>query len=208
MTQLLHLSSEKLAKEIRIGGIKPNRSIAVKRLGVDRAVYALPIVPNFQVSHQWVRELKRNGVRTIVGVQFRIPDSQIVLVGHYNSKHKAMTVGEAEALIRSIDDPMGYEVLVPRKIDTHEITRIKPVPQLVGWRYNPKAHGRKPCGCPVCTKPGDYKSSEIRRKWKANEALLDEEFTQLIADEEFSDPNPKRKSRRKKVRDWQWNNKR
>lgn len=34
-------------------------------------VFALPVTANFLISHQWVREIKRRGFRSAVGVYFQ-----------------------------------------------------------------------------------------------------------------------------------------
>jgi hypothetical protein len=44
----------------------------------------------------------------------------------------------------------GYEVIIPRRIETSEILRIKSLPQVVGWRYQPGANGTPPCTCLCC----------------------------------------------------------
>ena len=49
--------------------LTPDRNIAsIRRQGIglrnqlfhSRSVYAVPVMPNFYVSHQWLRELKRS----------------------------------------------------------------------------------------------------------------------------------------------------
>lgn len=121
----------------------------------------MPVTDNFYVSHQWLRELKRRGQRTIMGVYFRILDDQPVLVGHYNQNHQLVTAVEAVGIIFNAEQPEGFEVIIPRKIAPDEIQKINPLPHIMGWRYYPEAKGRKPCGCPYCTK-GDIKSKRIR----------------------------------------------
>jgi hypothetical protein len=59
---------------------------ATKRRTGLRGVYATPIVPNFAATHQWARELKRREIKTLICVQFRIPDKELVLIGKYNSE--------------------------------------------------------------------------------------------------------------------------
>jgi hypothetical protein len=41
--------------------------------------------------------MKRRGQAAIVGVYFRIPDEEVVWVGHYNQAHRRMTAAEAVA---------------------------------------------------------------------------------------------------------------
>ncbi|MFU8872860.1 hypothetical protein [Micromonospora sp. SL4-19] len=57
-------------------------------------------------------------------------------------------------VVRELDDPRGHEVFVPRAILSAEVWRIRDVPQGVGWRYRPAAHGQRPCPCPVCLPRG------------------------------------------------------
>ncbi|MBI2191037.1 MAG: hypothetical protein HYU36_03495 [Planctomycetes bacterium] len=40
--------------------------------------------------------------------------------------------------------PEGCEVIIPRKIERSEIIRVRSLPQVVGWRYSPRAHGQPP----------------------------------------------------------------
>ena len=166
MALFVHLASDKDSDSIRRSGIKPRRIGEGAHEGYDRIVFAMPVTDNFYVSHQWLRELKRSGQRTIVGVYFRIPDEQTVMVGHYNQAHAEMTANEASGLIFNLENAEGYEVVIPRKIEADEIHKIKSLPQVLGWRYYPEAKGRKPCGCPVCIRPGEIKSRRIREAYE------------------------------------------
>ena len=165
MALFVHLAPENDSDSIRRSGIKTRRVRNVARDGYDRIVFAMPVTNDFYVSHQWLRELKRSGQRTIVGVYFRIPDEQLVLVGHYNQAHTEMTASEAVGVVFNAEQPEGFEVVIPRKIDAKEIHKINTLPQVLGWRYYPGAKGRKPCGCPYCTK-GDIKSKRIRDEYE------------------------------------------
>ena len=165
MAMFIHLAPEKKEKLIARTGIRLPRS----RQGRPRGVYAMPMTRNFYVSHQWLRELKRGGQRTFVAVHFRIPDDLIVLIGHYNKEHIAVTAAEAVALLMRAENYEGYEIVVPRAIAADEIHAIRAVPQVVGWRYFPGSHGRKPCGCPVCQPGGGIKSRKIRERYEAEE---------------------------------------
>ncbi|EGF29852.1 hypothetical protein RBWH47_01534 [Rhodopirellula baltica WH47] len=165
MALFVHLAPENDSDSIRRSGIKTRRVRNVARDGYDRIVFAMPVTNDFYVSHQWLRELKRSGQRTIVGVYFRIPDDQLVLVGHYNQAHTEMTANEAVGVVFNAEQPEGFEVIIPRKIEAKEIHKINTLPQVLGWRYYPGAKGRKPCGCPYCTK-GDIKSKRIRDEYE------------------------------------------
>lgn len=144
MALFVHLAPEKESGAIQRSGIKAQRVSNAPLSGYERIVYAMPVTKDFYVSHQWLRELKRNGQRTIVGVYFRIPDSQMVVVGHYNQSHSEMTASEAVGIVFSTDQPEGFEVIIPRKVEPNEIHKVKTLPQVLGWRYYPDAKGKKP----------------------------------------------------------------
>lgn len=160
MVLLVHLASDKHLRRILRAGIKATDSAA----DGTRGVYCLPILPSYLISHQWLRELKRGGQRTIVAVDFRIPDTSPVLVGHYAQPARQLTAAQAAGLIAAQSDPRGYQLLVPRPITRRQLHRVRHLPQVVGWRYQPDAHGRQPCPCPVCLPPGSFKASQLRRR--------------------------------------------
>jgi hypothetical protein len=120
---------------------------------------------NFYVSHQWLRELKRRNRGPICGVYFRIPDQQRVWVGHYGRAHRAMSAAEAVAAFLTAGDRQGWEVIVPRRIDAAEIHSTRRLPQVVGWRYRPGAHGSRPCSCDFCQR-GHYRGRRLRGDWR------------------------------------------
>lgn len=154
-SRFTHLAAEKNAKAILRNGIKPSQ------VGQRTGVYAMPVLPNFFASHQWLRELRRGRSSPLIAVDFLIDDDESVYVGHYSEAHTTLTAVEASGLIMHADDPRGFEVLIPRKIEPEEIKGTRPVPQVVGWRYWPDAHGTRPCTCEVCQR-GDFKSAAIR----------------------------------------------
>jgi hypothetical protein len=122
----------------------------------------MPVLPNYFASHQWLRELKRNGVRTFIGVYFRVSDDEPVFVGHYRNGHSEMGAADAARLIMEADDPRGYEVIVPRRIESRAVKSIRTVHRVVGWRYYPEAKGKKPfCGCPFCVR-GEIRAERLR----------------------------------------------
>ena len=79
MISLIHIADKNDEASIIKNGLR-----AGKRRTGPRGVYAVPVIPNHATTHQWARELKRRGVRTLICVQFRIPSSESVLVGKYN----------------------------------------------------------------------------------------------------------------------------
>jgi hypothetical protein len=125
----------------------------------------MPVTRNFYIAYQWLRELKRRGEGAIASVYFRIPDDEIVWVGHYSENHQPMTAAEAAALMLEAENREGYEVIIPRRINRQEIHRIRHLPQVVGWRYRPGAHGKRPCGCSFC-QFGRYGARRIRAKYE------------------------------------------
>lgn len=89
MPVFVHLTSHRNLPAIRRGGIGTR----------GKPVYAMPVTRNFSISHQWVRELRRWGSGTVVGVYFRLPDDEPVQVGHYGGARVSMTAAEAVALM-------------------------------------------------------------------------------------------------------------
>lgn len=159
----VHLTSESISESIRRTGIRGQR-IFVDEIGTG--TYAMPVVRNFFMTHQWLRELKRGRSETLVGVYFRIPDDQPVWVGHYNQNHRQMSAAEAIGIFEEADDLMGWEVIIPRRIEAAEIHRIRHLPQVTGWRYSPGSNGKKPyCTCSYCIR-GKFGSQKLRKRFE------------------------------------------
>ena len=160
MAQFVHITAAQSARRIARSGIAARSS---GRTGA-RGVYCMPVLPSFTLTYQWVREQRRWHPGVLVGVHLRLPDDEPVTVGHYSAPPRETTAAEAIAAVRELDDPRGYEVFVPRAITNAEVRRIRDVPQGVGWRYLPAAHGRRPCPCPSCLPRGGYKVARLRRR--------------------------------------------
>jgi hypothetical protein len=161
MAMFVHLAPEKRTKLILRNGITRLR----KNAAGPKGIFAMPVMRNFYVSHQWLRELKRRGAGPIAGVYFRIPDDQPVLMGHYHQAHQEVTAAEATAFIQQAESPEGFEVIIPRRISAGEIHRIRMLPQVIGWRYYPGSHNKKPCGCPYCQR-GQYGGKKLRKQYE------------------------------------------
>lgn len=206
MATFVHLTSHRNLPGIRRGGIA-----FVKRDGwrPDR-IYALPVTRQFNIAHQWLRELRRMGGGTIAGVYFRIPDDETVEVSHYNGTPVAMRAAEAVALMLAAEQrdpaaarvadkaskavqrrhrlpssPEGFQVTIARPIAKSEILRFKMLPQVTGWRYMPGANGMTPCGC-ICCMKGSFGVRNLERRLEADEAAGREAKYQLFGREEKS----------------------
>lgn len=161
MAMFVHLAPTSQIVLIRRNGISRLRKAVGERPG---GLYAMPVTRNFYISHQWLRELKRRGQGPIAGIYFRIPDNELVWVGHYNRHHRRMTAAEAMAEFMSADSREGWEVIIPRRITAKEIHRVRSLPQVIGWRYSPEAKGKPPfCACKYCTR-GDYGARKLRER--------------------------------------------
>ena len=162
MPQFIHITDERQLKHIERSGIR-----AAHWRGHGRCVYATPVLKDFLVSHQWLRELKRRGIKTMGAVQFEIPDTEPVLVGPYNLPHMKVTAAQAVKIFMEHSTGLGLETLIARRIEPKEIRRTYVPPQVVGWRYTPDAHGKPPfCYCDYCQK-GSINSRKLRDRYKA-----------------------------------------
>ena len=157
MVTFIHISDKNSEKQILRNGIK-----SAKLRSGTRGVFAMPVVPNFTTTHQWARELKRTPVRALICVQFKIPDEEMVSVGKYNGEKRDVTATEALGIVMEHSDPMGLEVIIPRKIEAREITRTYLAPRVTGWRYYPTAKGTPPCRCKWCNQ-GEIRAQRLIR---------------------------------------------
>ena len=128
-------------------------------------VFAIPLVEDFMLSHQWVRELKRRGHRSAAGVHFRVGDSEPVWAGKYNQP-KSLVSASAAATLRT-EKLLGYEVILPRAIASSEISAVRTVPA-IGWRFKPDAKGNAPfCLCAYCNR-GEINNRRMRNRLDPN----------------------------------------
>lgn len=163
MARFLHLTDERLLGRLKKSGIR------MTFWGRDRlrCVYATPVLRDFQISHQWLRELKRRGTRTMGAIYFKIPDDEEVLVGHFREAPLAVPAARAARIFMDHSTGLGLQVLIRRRIEASEIYRTHVPTQIIGWRYFPEAHGQPPaCGCDYCQR-GMIKSRKIREKYAA-----------------------------------------
>ena len=111
MPLLVHIAPEPVAKRIKRSGIAARR-LEQPYEGYDRLVWAFPVMESFTLTHQWARELKRSGARTLVAVTFRIPDDERVFAHRYNAEPQLVTAAEAIAVIRAMEDPRGGQIVI------------------------------------------------------------------------------------------------
>src|SRR5262249_15126456 len=95
-------------------------------------------------------------------IYFSLPDDEQVWVGHYFRPHRRCAANEATQEIMRAPDTEGFEVIVERAIHPSEIRKVRMVPQVLGWRYMPRQHERRPCLCPYCSR-GDFNVQRQRK---------------------------------------------
>jgi hypothetical protein len=161
MAEFVHITVARAARRIERSGIAARS----RGWAGGRGVYCMPVLSSFTLTYQWVRELRRWHPGVLVAVHLRLPDDEPVTVGYYGAPPREVTAVQAVAAVRELDDPRGYEVFVGRRISSVEVRRVRNVPQGVGWRYLPAAHGRRPCSCPGCLVPGGYGVAGLRRRF-------------------------------------------
>jgi hypothetical protein len=123
------------------------------RFAKTKGVYCAPVSRSYFKSHQWLRELKRRGIKSIHAVQFKVDDEREVYVGRYNHEHLTVKASEAVEIFENHGDGLGLEIIIPEKIPSKNFTCIYYQSQILGWRYFPEAKGKKPfCGCKYCNR--------------------------------------------------------
>ena len=162
MAIFVHIADERIRSRIHRSGIRATELLARSEdlAAPRRGVFCVPIVPNFQMTFQWLRELKRRGHRLACGGHFRLDDTQAVFVEHYDQVPQRMTAAQSIAFFLQAEDARGLQVVVPRAIAAREITGIRSIPQLMGWRFYPAAKGR----LPLWPAAGETKASKLRRR--------------------------------------------
>ena len=161
MATFIHIADERMTRRILRGGIRATQIAAQTDAAAPRrGVFCVPVVANFQMTFQWLRELKRRGHRLACGFQFRIDDTEAVLIGHYNQVPQGMTAAQSIAFFLQTEDPRGLQVVVPRAIAAREITGIRSIPQVTGWRFYPAAKGKPP----LWPYAGEANASKLRRR--------------------------------------------
>lgn len=161
MATFIHIADTRMTCRILRGGIRATQFAAPPdATAPHRGVFCVPVVANFQMTFQWLRELKRRGHRLACGIQFRIDDTEDVLVGHYSQPLQGMTAAQSVAFFLKAEDSRGLQVIVPRTISPREIKATRSIPQVTGWRFHPAAKGKPP----FWPYAGDINASKLRRR--------------------------------------------
>jgi hypothetical protein len=149
VAQFVHLADSRKVKRIARVGILAAKT----RLDGVKGFYCTPVSRDFYRTHQWLRELKRTGVKSIQAVQFRLPPSTVVWIGRYNEQHIQATAAEAAKAFGQHIDGLGLEIIVPHSLRRSCISRIYEPSQVLGWRFFPEAKNKRPfCGCKYCNR--------------------------------------------------------
>jgi len=145
--QFIHLADSRKIKHIGRVGILAAKT----KMQTVRGVYCTPVCRDVYRTHQWLRVLKRTGVKSIHAIQFRLPPSALVWIGSYNKEHIPVTASEAARIFDRHEDGLGLEINVPHTVPRSFISRTYLPNQVFGWRYYPLAKNKKPfCGCRYC----------------------------------------------------------
>ncbi len=112
----------------------------------------MPMLPDFSIVHQWVRELRRDHDERMIAVHFRLPAATVAYVGRYNAPHSRVELREAVPWVR--EHPMGAEIVVEGPIRRAAIVAIREIPQLVGWTEAPDRTKLPDCVCRACVPSG------------------------------------------------------
>ena len=159
MANFIHIAPAKALPHVRRVGVKACR---VGWPDVPRGVFLTPATPDYDRTHQWVRELRRRERGPLAAVDVRVPDDEPVWFGHYGGPHAWATAAEACGRFLRYDDPRGWEVILPRRVAAKEVRRARPVRPVVGWRAFPNAKGKPWCRCDWCTR-GQRGAGRLRR---------------------------------------------
>lgn len=146
MANFIHISDEKNKSSIARNGIKLGNKFSIPRLNIkdQRAIFSVPLTNNYQFNHQWMREVKRHQNFCPIAVVFSIPDNEMIWIRNYNEQPLEILAKNAVQYVQNHGFPMGLESVIFSKIEPSQIKKIYYPPKVVGWRYYPNAHGKKP----------------------------------------------------------------
>ena len=104
MPTLVHLANEREAASIRRSGIKTGKK---QKWNLLHAHYAklLPVAP-------MVKRIETlGGVKTFVGVYFKVDSKTKVFAGTYKATHKHSELGKTIKQLQTMEDPIGNEII-------------------------------------------------------------------------------------------------
>lgn len=149
VAQFIHLTDSRKVSRITKSGILTTKI----RRATEVGLYCTPVSMDFYRTHQWLRELKRTGVKSMHAIQFYLSSETLVKIGRYNGDHIEITASEAINIFEEHTDGLGLEVIVPHRVAASAIQRVYLPSQTLGWRFHPEAKGKKPfCGCRFCNR--------------------------------------------------------
>lgn len=152
MTQFVHLADSRIIGNITRSGITAAKLQSPFHL-LHQGVFCVPVTPDHYRTHQWLRELRRRGLRSFHAVQFALKADMRVWLGRYNETHIEVTASEAAGIFMRHESALGLEIIVPHHIPAAAISRIYSLRQVTGWRFYPEAKGRQPyCRCYYCNR--------------------------------------------------------
>jgi hypothetical protein len=167
MPRLVHLARASNVRTIERAGIRGGTAAVLDVSGrasrIERAVFAMPLVRDFSVTYQWLRELRRWHGERMVAVHFVLPSDEQVLIGRYNGPHERLALRDAAR--RALRSPMGSEIVVMRSVRRREVIAVRQVTQLVGWTQVPEPGAKLDCLCVVCVPSG---TRDLMRRVRAS----------------------------------------
>ena len=161
MPKLMHLAPARLERRIQRSGLRGRPWQFRIDAGLVRereAVFSFPVLPDFSMTHQWLRELRRwNGRSRLVAVYFKLDGTELVYAGRFGARKSRVPLTDALQLVTA--DPWGAEIAVPRAVSATSIVSVREIRQDVGWVATPDGvmHGDESCVCPVCLPSGTPK---------------------------------------------------
>ena len=127
MALFVHLTSRADIARVQRSGVHTSSG-----QGDVRGVFCFPILPSYTVTHQWLNALgPHHEPHGLVAVDVCLPDDEPVTVGHFDDPNaRVVTALKAVRLISELEDPSGWEVVVPRPILPDEVRCIREVRRL------------------------------------------------------------------------------
>src|SRR5215510_6515567 len=123
MAIFVHFTEEKNKNSIIKNGVKLE---TIHYEIINKGVFCMPVIPDFYATHQWVRELKQyKSGNEIIAIYFKISDEEMIFCGKYNEDITKTIAAKAHNIFMNLEDKMGFQAIINRKIFPKEITKIK-----------------------------------------------------------------------------------